>query len=120
MDPARLAEALVGTMVALRQDRAAVIALLDAVGDGEARRSALRADMVRRLGSILRAFARGGSHDVVTPVFVILHLMKGVSRLDEVPDDAAYLTALRRTLSLTLADLLADGRAVPQETARSI
>ncbi len=108
MDPSRLADALVGMMVALRQDRAAVIALLDAIGDGETRRSVLRADMVRRLTGLLQAFTGGESPDVVPSVFVILHLMKGVSRLDEVSDEASYLRALRRTLSLTLADLLAD------------
>ena len=108
MDPAGLADALLGMMVELRQDRAAVIALLEKVGDGGARRSALRADMIHRLDGILRAFAGGESGDVVPSVFVILHLMKGVSRLDEMPDEAAYLSALRRTMSLYLAGLLAE------------
>ena len=105
MDAACLADALIGMMVALRQDRAAVIALLDAIGDGEARRSALRADMVRRLHQILRAFGGDERRDAFSTVLVMLHLMKGVARLDEAPDEEVYLAALRRTLALTLADL---------------
>ena len=105
MDAATLADALIGMMVALRQDRAAVIALLDAIGGGETRRSALRADMVRRLGLILRAFAGIEGGDAIPAVLVVLHLMKGVARSDEASDEEAYLTALHRTLALTLADL---------------
>ena len=107
MTPAALADALIGVMTALRQDQAAVVSLLDAVGDGEARRSALRLDIVRRLTGILRTACPGG--DVDAPVAVILHMMKGVSRFNGSPGADDNLVALRRALTLYLGDVIADG-----------
>ncbi len=107
MTPAALADALIGVMTALRQDRAAVVSLLDAARDGEARRSVLRVDIVRRLTRILKAACERG--DVDAPAAVILHMMKGVSRFDGLPGAEENLVALRRALTLYLADVLSNG-----------
>lgn len=98
LTPALLARSLVAGMLALGDDRAAAIALIDARHDGADRRSLFRAGLRRQIASILRRMAERGAGRGLPPAkveaaaSVILHLLKAV------PGFAAEDPAGRRKL----------------------
>ncbi|MGQ9370739.1 TetR family transcriptional regulator [Azospirillum sp. ST 5-10] len=81
-DPAALADRLVALLLALRSERAAAVALLDARGDGNDRRAVLRAAMRRRIAAVL-VEAGVPSTAADARAAVVMHLLRAVPVLAE-------------------------------------
>jgi AcrR family transcriptional regulator len=98
LTPERAAERLVASMLALGEDRAAAVALIENRRDAADRRTRFRAMLHRQIAGILRRLSRApGAHALPAAkreamAAVILHLLKAV------PGFAAEEPAMRRRL----------------------
>lgn len=105
LPPARLADALVDTFLALRADRAAAVALVDARDRARNARSAMRKAMLDRIGSILTAASPSLAADTVRPMAaMVLQLMKLAPGLAADQRNGDLVGELRTVLRLYLAD----------------
>ena len=102
-----LTDALLDLMIALRRDKAAVLALMEVLGDADAGRAVMRERVSAGIVAILRTASprltgerRGAGAAVVT------HLPRGVSRLSNASGASEpWLAEPRLALSLYLADV---------------
>ena len=106
--PAALADALLDVMLDLRRGKAAVLALMEVLGEADTRRAAVRERVATGIAATLRVAAPGLAderRDAATAM--VMHFMRGVSRLAEAADVAVELrlAELNRALALYLADL---------------
>ena len=99
LSPGALADALVDLMLGLQSDRAAVVALIDARGDGADKRAALRGAIRARIASILGAaietLSPAAAHRMAA---VLLHVLKGARALAEEDSKSGDLVAEIRAL----------------------
>jgi len=93
---ASLADALIDCMLALQSDRAAAIAMLDARDDTEALRANFRAELLRRIGALLRTAAGASDAYAAVSAIVLLQLLKCVPVLAGGETDSVKRDALGR------------------------
>ncbi|GGX03559.1 hypothetical protein GCM10007242_05790 [Pigmentiphaga litoralis] len=105
LDAARLADRLVDLMSTLRSDRAAAIALMDARGDADGRRSRLRADMRASLAGILAVAGKVPPAQGARVASTLLSQMRSVGPL--IDEEAAGLPGLLNELRTMLQCYLA-------------
>jgi AcrR family transcriptional regulator len=105
LDAAHLADRLVDLMSTLRSDRAAAIALMDARGDADGRRSRLRADMRASLVGILAVAGKVPPAQGARVASTLLSQMRSVGPL--IDEEAAGLPGLLNELRTMLQCYLA-------------
>ncbi len=109
LSPPALADAMLDLMIEMRCSKTAVLALMEVLGEADARRGAVRERVADGIAAVLRAASpRLGDERRGAATAVVMHLLRGVSRLSEDADTAgSRLSELRLTLALYLADVLA-------------
>jgi AcrR family transcriptional regulator len=108
LSPADLADALVDTMLALRSDRDATIALSDSVTSIVERRKPLRNATRNMVATILRGATPGlGETRATVVAAMVLHIMKSVQALAiaEKESGQPFVAEARRVLALYISQL---------------